>query len=102
MLEDLTVVSPNLKKNESYCKIHRYDGKRNQGHIVWQLHWNGRTLAAKIHQKTRTLCTFDMRATVRFIGVREKEDRGPLFGTITLERCIDSQDKPRNKAIMHL
>ncbi len=81
MLEDLTVVSPNLKKNESYCKIHRYHGTRNQhhqGHIVWQLHWNGRTLAAKIHQETRTSWTFDMRATVRFIGVREKED-GPII-----------------------
>jgi hypothetical protein len=42
-----------------------------------------------------------MRATVRFIGVREKEDRGPLFGTITLECCIGSQYKPRNKDIMH-
>ncbi len=104
ILEDLTVVSPNLKKNESYCKIHRYHGTRNQGqqgHIVWQLHWNGRILAAKIHQETRTSCTFDMRATVRFIGVREKEDRGPLFGTITLECCIGSQHKPRNKDIMH-
>jgi hypothetical protein len=59
-------------------------------------------LAAKIHQETRTLCTFDMRATVRSIGVREKEDRGPLIGTITLECCIDSQDKPRHKDIMHL
>jgi hypothetical protein len=27
---------------------------------------------------------------------------GPLFGTITLECCIGSQHKPRNKDIMHL
>jgi hypothetical protein len=50
-----------------------YHGIRNHGHIVWQSHWNGTMLAAKIQQETRTLCTFDMRATVRFTGVREKE-----------------------------
>jgi hypothetical protein len=36
-----------------------YHGIRNHGHIVWQSHWNGTMLAAKIHQLTRTLCTFD-------------------------------------------
>jgi hypothetical protein len=50
-----------------------YHGIRNHGHVFWQSHWNGKMLVAKIHQETRTLCTFDMRATVRFTGVKEKE-----------------------------
>ncbi len=55
-----------------------YHGIRNHGHIVWQSHWNGTMLAAKIHQQTRTLCTFDMRATVRFTGVEGKRKHGYL------------------------
>jgi hypothetical protein len=31
-----------------------------------------------------------------------KKKMGPLFRKITLECCIGSQDKPRNKDIMHL